>query len=83
MDNGSRPSNTANRPDNVNGELQYYKTLLERFLHLIRYDNGENISHLISVIRSGASNEQILTTISEAMRVSEQTDQGGGTECQV
>lgn len=80
MADGSGPSNTASRPEDVNGELQYYKTLLERFLHLIRHDNGENISHLISVIQSDISKERILTMISEAMRGSEQSEQGGGTE---
>ena len=77
MADGNGPSNTSYRTDDLDGELQYYKDLLERLLDLIRHADRDDISQVISVIRSNASNERILSAISEAIEVNDDTNQDG------
>ncbi|RDH26869.1 hypothetical protein BDQ94DRAFT_154882 [Aspergillus welwitschiae] len=80
MADASGSSNAAYRTDDLDGELQYYKDLLERLLSFIRHADREDIFQVISVIRSNASNERIFSAISEAMEVNGDTNNDGMTK---
>ncbi|KAJ5101539.1 hypothetical protein NUU61_003761 [Penicillium alfredii] len=53
--NGNSPSSAE--------EVQYYHHFLDKLLGLISHGNTQTVAQLISVIRSGASHDQILSTI--------------------
>lgn len=46
-------------------DTEYYTNFLEQLLGLVRHGDQESVSLMISVIRSGASQEEILKTLSE------------------
>lgn len=48
-----------------NQEVHYYRGLLERLLDLVAHGDEQAVSRMISVIRSGASHDAILTTLAE------------------
>lgn len=59
------------------------KAPLERLVLFIRHADQKKVSQVIAIIRSDASNERILNTISEGMGVNDDTNQGGLTEVRV
>ncbi|GFF39054.1 hypothetical protein IFM46972_05758 [Aspergillus udagawae] len=46
-------------------DKEYYTNFLEQLLGLVRHGDQATVSRMISVIRSGASQEEILRTLSE------------------
>ncbi|GFF66633.1 hypothetical protein IFM62136_06693 [Aspergillus lentulus] len=46
-------------------DTEYYTNFLQQLLGLVRHGDQETVSRMISVIRSGASQEEILKTLSE------------------
>ncbi|GIJ99009.1 hypothetical protein Aspvir_001133 [Aspergillus viridinutans] len=46
-------------------DKEYYTNFLEQLLGLVRHGDQATVSRMVSVIRSGASQEEILKTLSE------------------
>jgi hypothetical protein len=59
---------TATRSHDIQGELAYYNSFLNKLLGLISHGEEESVARVITVIRSGASIEQILDVIDQIPR---------------
>jgi ubiquinone/menaquinone biosynthesis C-methylase UbiE len=81
MAEGSGASTTPNQADDISRELRYYKNFLEQLIHFIRHADRADVSQLISIIRSDAPNERILSAMFEA--TIEHANKEGITEGQV
>lgn len=63
MTDGNGPLNTPYGPRDVNSDHQYYKNLLDQFLHLIPHTDYENVSQVTPMTRCDASNERLLSNV--------------------
>ncbi|PYI02563.1 hypothetical protein BO78DRAFT_217720 [Aspergillus sclerotiicarbonarius CBS 121057] len=73
---GLEPSNPPSRtPDRLAEELEYYRNFLEQLLGLVRDGDQEDVNRMISIIRSDASPQEILTALSENTADNAQTVQ--------
>ncbi|CAI7640717.1 unnamed protein product, partial [Penicillium manginii] len=61
----------------VTKNAAFYSTMLENLLEFIRQAEHPSFSHVIAVIRSGASDEQISQLLEEILQ--RNTRSGGGT----
>jgi hypothetical protein len=57
-------------------DTEYYTNFLQQLLGLVRHGDQETVSRMISVIRSGASQEEILKTLSEISNNSRHDQEG-------
>lgn len=81
-DRGSRRSENHEKQngapsDRLAENPAYYKNFLEQLLDLVRNNDQADVSRMVSVIRSGASHEEILDAISVVQDESNNTGQNG------
>ncbi|KAF9883209.1 hypothetical protein FE257_003866 [Aspergillus nanangensis] len=76
-------SSTSSQAIDAQGEsVEYYRTFLERLLHLVCNGDQATVSQLIAVIRSGASHERILSAISQVQELHDRLNPDGSTRRQ-
>ncbi|PLB50434.1 hypothetical protein P170DRAFT_473989 [Aspergillus steynii IBT 23096] len=91
-DSANHSEQSSNRPGENHGnrndvpldrlaeDPEYYKNFLEQLLDLVRNNNQADIARMVSVIRSGASHEEILAAISVVQGESNHAGQNGHAE---
>ncbi|RAL05104.1 uncharacterized protein BO80DRAFT_177066 [Aspergillus ibericus CBS 121593] len=63
---GLEPSNPPSQTsDRLAEELVYYRSFLEQLLGFVRNGDQEVVNRMVSIIRSDASHQEILTALSE------------------
>ncbi|KAH8434810.1 uncharacterized protein LDX57_012443 [Aspergillus melleus] len=58
-------------------KLRYYKDYLEQVLDLVRHNDQADLDRMVSVIRSGASDKEILAVLAELQGEVNHTGQDG------
>ena len=61
-------------------ELEYYRAFLDQLLGVVRDGNPATVERVLSVIRSGASHQEISAAMSEALEVNGQPNGEGHRE---
>ncbi|RAK87025.1 hypothetical protein BO79DRAFT_256966 [Aspergillus costaricaensis CBS 115574] len=70
------PDNSSQTSDRLAEELVYYRSFLEQLLEVVRNGDQDTVNQMVSMIRSDASQQQILAALSENSANDGQTAQG-------
>lgn len=61
-------------------ELEYYRAFLDQLLGVVRDGNQATVERVLSVIRSGASHQEIFAAMSEVLEINGQPNGEGHRE---
>ncbi|KAE8146321.1 hypothetical protein BDV25DRAFT_143822 [Aspergillus avenaceus] len=75
--NYETPNTDSQSPGRSTDDSDYYKIFLEQLLDLVCNEDQETVARLVSVIRSGASHQDILAAISQVQSVNSHVEENG------
>ena len=74
-------SRTSDDPDSrIQDRVQYYQSFLQQFLGVVGSSDEATVARIVSLIRSGASQQEILTALSQNTEGNDQAGQGRRSE---